>query len=53
MLVLDQGCVAEFDAPEVLLSDKSTRFYSMALEAGLVKDGEDVNGGEQAMEVAN
>ena len=37
--------MAEFDAPEVLLSDKSTRFYSMALEAGLVKDGE-----EQAIE---
>ncbi|KAH0839445.1 P-loop containing nucleoside triphosphate hydrolase protein [Lanmaoa asiatica] len=38
VLVLDQGCVAEFDAPAVLLADKSSRFYSMALEAGLVQD---------------
>ncbi|KAF8548045.1 P-loop containing nucleoside triphosphate hydrolase protein [Imleria badia] len=35
VLVLDQGRVAEFDAPAVLLADKSSRFYSMALEAGL------------------
>lgn len=43
MLVLDYGCVAEFDAPEVLLADKTSRFYAMAFEAGLVYDvGEDV-----------
>ncbi|KAI9460421.1 P-loop containing nucleoside triphosphate hydrolase protein [Boletus coccyginus] len=41
VLVLDQGRVAEFDVPAVLLADKSSRFYSMALEAGLVQeDGE-------------
>lgn len=41
VLVLDQGRVAEFDVPTVLLADKSSRFYSMALEAGLVQeDGE-------------
>jgi ABC-type multidrug transport system fused ATPase/permease subunit len=38
VLVLDQGCVAEYDAPEVLLADKTSRFYSMAFEAGLVQD---------------
>ena len=40
MLVLEQGRVAEFDTPEVLLADKSSRFYAMALEAGLVTDAE-------------
>ena len=38
VLVLDQGRVAEFDAPGVLLAAKSSQFYSMALEAGLVQD---------------
>ncbi|KAF8844780.1 P-loop containing nucleoside triphosphate hydrolase protein [Paxillus ammoniavirescens] len=38
VLVLEQGSVAEFEAPEVLLADKTSRFYSMALEAGLVQD---------------
>lgn len=38
VLVLDQGRVAEFDAPGVLLADKSSRFYEMASEAGLVKE---------------
>jgi len=38
VLVLDQGRVAEFDAPGVLLADKSSQFYAMALEAGLVTD---------------
>lgn len=40
VLVLDQGSVAEFDAPEALLGDKLSRFYSMALEAGLVQDAD-------------
>lgn len=41
--MLDYGCVAEFDALEVLLADKTSRFYAMAFEAGLVYDvGEDV-----------
>lgn len=43
VLVLDQGRVAEFDAPGVLLEDKSSQFYSMALEAGLVQDAEGVD----------
>lgn len=38
--MLDQGRVAEFDAPGVLLADRSSRFYSMALEAGLVQDAD-------------
>lgn len=37
MLVLERGRVAEFDAPEVLLADKTSRFYAMAFEAGLVQ----------------
>ncbi|KAG8218162.1 P-loop containing nucleoside triphosphate hydrolase protein [Butyriboletus roseoflavus] len=40
VLVLDQGRVAEFDAPEALLRDKLSRFYSMALEAELVQDAD-------------
>ncbi|KAN0098013.1 P-loop containing nucleoside triphosphate hydrolase protein [Tylopilus felleus] len=40
VLVLEQGRVAEFDAPEVLLADKSSQFYGMALEAGFVQDGD-------------
>lgn len=40
VLVLDQGQVAEFDAPGVLLADRTSRFYGMAVEAGLVRDGE-------------
>ena len=40
VLVLEQGRVAEFDAPGVLLADKSSQFYGMALEAGLVQDGD-------------
>ena len=40
VLVLDLGRVAEFDAPGVLLADPSSRFYGMALEAGLVGHGE-------------
>ena len=50
MLVLDQGRVAEFEAPGVLLADRASRFYSMALEAGLVQDVDDgrvrADGGE-------
>ena len=36
MLVLDHGRVAEFDAPKVLLADKTSKFYAMAFQAGLV-----------------
>jgi ATP-binding cassette subfamily C (CFTR/MRP) protein 1 len=36
ILVLDRGNVAEFDTPKELLGRKSSRFYSLAKEAGLV-----------------
>ncbi|GAA5830776.1 hypothetical protein JCM5353_002363 [Sporobolomyces roseus] len=39
ILVMDKGLVAEFDTPAALLANKSSIFYSLALEAGLVKSG--------------
>ncbi|GAA5978963.1 hypothetical protein JCM5350_004190 [Sporobolomyces pararoseus] len=39
ILVMDKGCVAEFDTPAALLAKKDSIFYSLALEAGLVKSG--------------
>jgi ABC-type multidrug transport system fused ATPase/permease subunit len=36
VLVLDQGMVAEFDSPKALLQKKSSMFYSLAKDAGLV-----------------
>ena len=36
ILVLDKGSIAEFDAPEKLIQDKQSIYYSMAKEAGLV-----------------
>jgi ABC-type multidrug transport system fused ATPase/permease subunit len=33
---LDKGKVKEFEAPQKLLADKRSVFYSMAKEAGLV-----------------
>ncbi|XP_014278687.1 multidrug resistance-associated protein 1 [Halyomorpha halys] len=36
VLVLDKGKVSEFDSPSALLKDKSSQFYSMAQDAGLV-----------------
>ncbi|KZP22608.1 P-loop containing nucleoside triphosphate hydrolase protein [Athelia psychrophila] len=36
VLVLDNGKIREFDTPQNLLADKSSVFYSMANEAGLV-----------------
>ncbi|XP_066904292.1 multidrug resistance-associated protein 1 isoform X2 [Halyomorpha halys] len=36
VLVLDQGSVLEFDAPSVLLENKSSAFYKMAQDAGVV-----------------
>ncbi|KAN0064818.1 hypothetical protein ACQY0O_001875 [Thecaphora frezii] len=37
VLVLKEGTIAEFDTPQNLLDNKESIFYSMALEAGLVK----------------
>ncbi|KAK0531407.1 hypothetical protein OC834_002953 [Tilletia horrida] len=37
VLVLKDGQVEEFDTPEKLLADKTSTFFSMAYEAGLVK----------------
>ncbi|CAH1406845.1 unnamed protein product [Nezara viridula] len=36
VLVLDQGCVLEYDPPAILLENKSSAFYKMAHDAGLV-----------------
>jgi len=35
ILVLDAGKVVEFDSPKVLLDKKDSKFYGLALEAGL------------------
>lgn len=40
IIVLDQGCIVEFDSPDVLLSNKDTVFYGMAKSVGLV-NGDD------------
>ncbi|KAH9499735.1 Multidrug resistance-associated protein 1 [Bulinus truncatus] len=36
VMVLDQGYIREFNSPNILLSDKTSIFYSMAKDAGLV-----------------
>ncbi|XP_076273672.1 multidrug resistance-associated protein 1-like [Rhynchophorus ferrugineus] len=36
VLVLDNGNIAEFDSPSVLLNEKSSIFYGMCKDAGLV-----------------
>lgn len=38
MIVLDQGKIAEYDSPQVLLSNKDSIFYGMAKNAGLVNN---------------
>lgn len=36
VLVLDQGKVVEYESPDALLLKKTSIFYSMAKDAGLV-----------------
>lgn len=38
VIVLDQGKIAEYDSPQVLLSNKDSIFYGMAKNAGLVNN---------------
>jgi len=43
VLVLDQGRVAEFDSPEVLLKDSKGIFTSMVIASGLKHEVDKVN----------
>jgi len=36
IMVLDEGKIAEFDTPEVLLKNENSLFYNMAMNAGIV-----------------
>ena len=36
ILVLDNGMVAEFDSPSALLQSKTSVFYRLAKDAGLI-----------------
>lgn len=38
VIVLDQGKIAEYDSPAVLLANKDSIFYGMARNAGLVNN---------------
>lgn len=40
VIVLDQGKIAEYDSPAVLLANKDSIFYGMAKNAGLVNNTE-------------
>ena len=41
VMVLDAGRIAEFDNPQTLIENKSSIFYGMAKDAGLVKDAKE------------
>lgn len=43
VIVLDQGKIAEYDSPQVLLSNKDSIFYGMAKNAGLVNNTSDMS----------
>ncbi len=43
ILLLDQGRIAEFESPEVLLRNKRSKFYGMAREAGVSKSCDALN----------
>jgi ABC-type proline/glycine betaine transport system ATPase subunit len=43
VIVLDQGEIAEYDSPQVLLSNKESIFYEMAKNAGLVNNSTDMS----------
>lgn len=42
VIVLDQGKIAEYDSPQVLLSNKDSIFYGMAKNAGLVNSSNEM-----------
>jgi ABC-type multidrug transport system fused ATPase/permease subunit len=38
IIVLDQGKVAEFDSPQNLLQDKTSKFYALCKQGGFVEE---------------
>lgn len=50
VLVMQNGCVAEFDTPKALLNNDQSIFYGMALEAGLYDAIADARGTSAADE---
>lgn len=42
VIVLDAGKIAEYDTPQVLLSNKDSIFYGMAKNAGLVNSSNEM-----------